>query len=115
MTSSSTRLSSDSSLTYPRLGAVSTVIAVLICHLRYRRGCAIPAAPRRCPRVPDAAGTLPLIRTRTEALLSDELVPEEIEPDAEPDVAGEPDVGYGQQDEAAQEQEWEEDAEEGGA
>ncbi len=47
--------------------------------------------------------------------MSDELVPEEIEPDAEPDVAGEPDVGYGQQDEAAQEQEWEEDAEEGGA
>jgi hypothetical protein len=49
-----------------------------------------------------------------DALSDDELVPEKIEPDAEPDVAADPDVDYGEQDEAAQEDEWQEDAQEGG-
>ena len=45
----------------------------------------------------------------------DEQVPAEIAPDAEPDVAADPPAEYGEQDESAQEQEWQEDAEEGGA
>ena len=45
----------------------------------------------------------------------DELVPEKIEPDAEPDEAAAPDVDYGEQDEAAQKDEWLQDAQEGGS
>lgn len=44
----------------------------------------------------------------------DEQVPDEISPDAEPDKALEPDVDFGEQDDAAQEGEWQEDAQEGG-
>jgi hypothetical protein len=40
--------------------------------------------------------------------------PEEIVPDEEADAAAEPDVEFGDKDEAAQSDEWQEDAREGG-
>jgi len=43
-----------------------------------------------------------------------ENVPDEVEPDAEADAALEPDAEFGEQDETAQADEWEEDAREGG-
>jgi len=44
----------------------------------------------------------------------DDEVPDEVEPDAEADAASEPDVPFGEQEEAAQADEWEEDAREAG-
>ena len=44
----------------------------------------------------------------------EELEPDEVVPDAEPDVAAEPSVEFGEQEEEAQADEWEEDAREGG-
>jgi hypothetical protein len=41
--------------------------------------------------------------------------PDEVVPDEEPDAALEPDEAFGEQDEAAQEDEWHEDAQEGGS
>lgn len=44
----------------------------------------------------------------------EEQVPDEVVPDEEPDAAAQPDVEFGAKDEAAQAEEWQEDAREGG-
>ena len=46
--------------------------------------------------------------------MKEEEQPDEVVPDAEPDLAAQPDVEFGEKDEEAQADEWEEDAREGG-
>ena len=117
MTSSSTPLSSASSLTKPLEGADSRAVAVITAG--YGSG-----APTRCPvtgrdvhtveTLPARAVTMGPDRSPSRGALVSENVPDEIEPDAEADAALEPDAEFGEQDETAQADEWEEDAREGG-
>jgi len=44
----------------------------------------------------------------------EEQLPDKVVPDEEPDAAAEPDVAFGEKDEEAQADEWQEDAREGG-